>query len=74
MQRRIPGQPHDQAVQPGDDDVGADAFEPVHAAEKAQGRRRVGIAECHGIDGQCRPLRREPGGYPDVALPCPAAR
>ena len=36
MQRRVPWQPHDQAVQPGDDDVGADALEPVHAAEEAQ--------------------------------------
>jgi hypothetical protein len=60
VQRLVPAQPHHEAAQVGDHDFGADAFQPVHAAEEANRRRiRVRAAERVGVDRQALLAERD---------------
>jgi hypothetical protein len=50
VQRLVPRKPHHDAAQVGDRHFGADAFQPVHAAEEADCRRvRPRAAEHEGL-------------------------
>ncbi len=51
MQRGVPLQPHDHVLQVGDDHLGADALQPMHASEKADGRHvQRRFAHADGMD------------------------
>jgi hypothetical protein len=53
VQRGVPAQAADDALQESDDDLGADPLQAVHAAEDADGgHRRVRIAQSEGAQRQ----------------------
>ncbi|MCY1364280.1 hypothetical protein D9M69_510770 [compost metagenome] len=53
VQRGVPRQPRDDVLQEGDDHLGADALQSVHAAEVAHRRHiQAGVAQGDGVHGK----------------------